>query len=474
MKRLLVFIWAGIALSCAGPQQEESAMEARSEAPEAMESRHPDWVASATIYEVNIRQYTPEGTINAFAEHLPRLQELGVDILWIMPVQPIGEKNRKGPLGSYYSIQDYTAINPSFGTMDDFKAMVDQAHDLGFKVILDWVTNHTSFDHGWTVDHPDFYTYDEDGNINVAKDNEGFLTDWTDVADLNFDNRDLWSAMAGEMRFWVDSTDIDGFRCDVAGFVPIEYWNFLTEERATWGKELFMLAEWAEPTDMQNFNMNYGWDVHHMTNEVAQGHKAPSDIEALRSVIDSNYTRDDIRMYFTTNHDENSWNGTVFERYGKAHFQWFAFCMTFDRGMPLIYSGQEVGLNRRLVFFDKDEIDWTVETDSLTGWNYKDFYTTMMNIYHKTPALYNGAYGGDFTPLIVNDEEGTYAYRRQLGESSVTMLFNFGEEAIQKSIQSLELEGSYSVFDGQDEIEWNASQAEDVVVLSKQFMMFRK
>lgn len=491
MKKLSIWLLAAALWSCGAPQSDNNEQDMAEEMAEQVESRHPEWAANATIYEVNIRQYTEAGTINAFAEHLPRLKELGVDILWIMPVQPIGEKNRKGPLGSYYSIQDYTAVNPNFGTMDDFTAMVNQAHELGLKVILDWVTNHTSFDHGWTTEHPDFYSYNEDGEINVAMDNEGNLTDWTDVADLNFENQELWAAMAAEMKFWVDSANIDGFRCDVAGFVPMDYWNWLSEERATWNKELFMLAEWAEPSDMQNFNMNYGWDVHHIMNEVAKGEKAPSDIEMLRLQIDTTYTHDDIRMYFTTNHDENSWNGTVFERMGKAHFQWFAFAATFDKGMPLIYSGQEVGLNKRLKFFDKDQIDWSVDTDSLTGWSYDKFYQNMMDIYHSTPALWNGNYGGDFTPLVVNDDKRTYAYARRLDvsrlaavgpymvadigdESELVAVFNFGDEAAKFTKESLELNGMYKVFDGQTINDWDADQANDLVVLEDQFLIFYK
>ena len=490
MKKLSIWVLSAALRSCGSPSNESSnTMADENELVEMIDSRLPDWAANATIYEVNIRQYTKEGTINAFSEHLPRLKELGVDILWIMPVQPIGEKNRKGPLGSYYSIQDYTSVNPNFGTMDDFKALVDQAHELGLKVILDWVANHTAFDHTWTVEHPEFYTYDEEGNINVAKDNEGNVTDWTDVADLNYENQDLWAAMADEMRFWVDSADIDEFRCDVAGFVPMDFWNYLSEQRATRNKELFMMAEWAEPTDMQNFHMNYGWDVHHVMNEVAKGIKSPSDIEMLRLEIDSNYTQDDLRMYFTTNHDENSWNGTVFERMGKAHFQWFVFTATFDRGMPLIYSGQEVGLSKRLKFFDKDWIDWSVETDSLTGWNYNKFYTAMMDIYHNTPALWNGNYGGDFSPLVVNDEKRTYAYarRRDLSKieaagpymaiemtdnSEVVAAFNFGNAAARFTKEELELKGSYKVFDGQTTNDWNADEANDLVILEDQFLIF--
>ncbi len=475
MKKLLFLsLIAALISSCSNTpaSNEKQNISADSRPMSKVESRHPKWVANATIYEVNIRQYTPEGTINAFRKHLPKLKELGVDILWLMPVQPIGIKKRKGPLGSYYSIQDYTAVNPNFGTLKDFKALVDEAHELDFKIVLDWVANHTAFDHVWTQEHPDFYTYNEAGEINVARDNEGVVTDWTDVADLNYDNKELWKAMAGEMKWWVDEADIDGFRCDVAGFVPIEFWSYLSEQRATWDKELFMLAEWGEPTDMENFNMNYGWDFHHLLGELARKEKGPSDIEKLRMQIDSNYTKDDIRMYFTTNHDENSWNKPVFDRYGKQHFQLFALCATMDRGMPLIYGGQEVGLDRALKFFDKDEIDWTKTEDHLTGWTYSQFYKRMMDIYHTTPALFNGNYGGDFELLVANDENGTYAFKRANGNSECVALFNFGEESIRLTQSELALSGLYSTFDGQNAIQWNAESASDLVVVPGNFLLF--
>ncbi|HPB52082.1 MAG TPA: alpha-amylase family glycosyl hydrolase, partial [Saprospiraceae bacterium] len=177
----------------------------------------PEWTLRANIYEVNIRQYTPEGTLKAFSAHLPRLKAMGVDIFWLMPVFPIGEVNRKGSLGSYYSIQDYKAINPAFGTMADFDSLVARIHDLGMYVILDWVANHTAWDHPWTRQHPDWYNRDVQGNILVPADNNGNLTDWTDVADLNYNNSEMRKEMISEMLFWAKEHHVDGFRCDIAG-----------------------------------------------------------------------------------------------------------------------------------------------------------------------------------------------------------------------------------------------------------------
>ncbi|MEZ4908436.1 MAG: alpha-amylase family glycosyl hydrolase [Saprospiraceae bacterium] len=312
----------------------------------------PDWSKNATIYEVNLRQYTKEGTINAFIPNLQRLKDLGIDILWIMPPYPIGEKNRKGVLGSPYSISDYTEINPDLGTKQDFKNLVEEAHKLGLKVILDWVGNHTAFDHKWTVSHPDWYTKDSLGNITYPP-----TTDWTDVADLNYDNPDMRKEMIKDMEYWVKDFDIDGYRCDVAGFVPNDFWSAATDSLNKVKPNLFMLAEWDDPSlHYSGFNMTYGWELHHILNEIAKGKMEPIMLDSFQMKDSERYPKEAYRMNFTTNHDENSWNGTVYERMGKAADAMTVLAFTWQ-GMPLVYSGQEAGLNKRLSFFDKDEID---------------------------------------------------------------------------------------------------------------------
>ena len=258
-------------------------------------TKNPDWAKDAVIYEVNTRQFTEEGTFNAFAQHLPRLKELGVDILWFMPIHPIGEENRKGTLGSYYSIKDYTAVNPEFGTLEDFKALVAQAHEMGFKVILDWVANHTAFDHEWATTHPEWYNRDENGDI-VSP------FDWTDVADLDYDNNpELWDAMIAEMKFWLLEADIDGFRCDVAGMVPLEFWE-RTRKELDEVKPVFMLAEDEGVVALTNyaFGANYGWEVHHIFNKMAKGENSIADLWAYLKKTDSIFEPDVFRMTFTS------------------------------------------------------------------------------------------------------------------------------------------------------------------------------
>ncbi len=284
-----------------------------------VDSKFP-WWADANIYEVNVRQYTSEGTLQAFKKHLPRLEKLGVEILWFMPLQPIGEKNRKGSLGSYYSIKDYTAINPEFGTSADFKAVVDEAHTRGMKVILDWVANHTSWDHPWVDAHPDWYTTGAEGNRpTVPIDEKGVATDWTDVADLNYENDDMRKAMIGEMMYWIDTYDLDGFRCDVAHWVPVDFWSDAISQIKKAKPTAFMLAESDYPPNVNEggFDMDYGWHFHHLINQVAQDE---AGVEVICTMIDSlryHYRKGAIKMNFITNHDENSWNGTISERMGE-------------------------------------------------------------------------------------------------------------------------------------------------------------
>ena len=321
---------------------------------------HPEWSKSSNIYEVNIRQYTPEGTFAAFQNHLPRLKKMGIDILWLMPIQPIGKVKRKGLLGSYYSISDYTAINPEFGSEQSFLELVSKAHELGLKLILDWVPNHTAWDHDWIQDHPDYYYKDEStGVISNGRDDHNNPTDWTDVAELDYENIAMQEEMKQEMLWWVTNFQIDGFRCDMAGGQTDEFWKetitFLRSEK----KDIFMLAE-SEKISLHNsnFDMTYGWEFHHIINKVAGEGQDVQIIDEYLQKQKRTFPLDGYRMYFIDNHDENSWNGTVESRIGANAYPAFILCCTMSQGMPLIYSGQEVGLNKSLRFFSRDTINW--------------------------------------------------------------------------------------------------------------------
>lgn len=312
----------------------------------------------AVIYEVNLRQYTPEGTIDAFEARLGELDAMGVDILWFMPVHPIGELERKGTLGSYYAVKDYRDINPEFGDLEDFKRLTAAAHERGMLVMLDWVPNHTAWDHPWTVSNPEWYTKGEDG---------GFVPpnpDWNDVIDLNYDEPGLRRAMIDDMKFWLTEVGIDGFRADVAELVPADFWEDCIDElRAT--KPVLILAEGHQPWLFDaGFDLCYGWGLGDTMIKIYAGEADASDlwdmIESDRAEL-KNHGKDlplgPQRMWFTTNHDWNSWNGLAVERFGD--FWTEASTLTFAvPGLPLIYSGQEAGLEKQLEFFERDTIAW--------------------------------------------------------------------------------------------------------------------
>lgn len=380
---------------------------------------HADWVYDATIYEVNVRQYTTEGTFSAFEQHIPRLQELGVDILWFMPIQTIGEVERKGTLGSYYSIQNYTEVNGEFGTLQDFKSVVDKAHASGMKVILDWVANHTSRDAVW-LENEDWYVTDSDGKI-VAP------YDWSDVAKLNYNNEDMRDAMVQSMLWWVHETDIDGFRCDVANEVPTDFWLRVTDSLKAIKPDIFMLAEAEEP-ELNNkiFDAYYAWDFHHKMNIVAKGE---GNVDSLRLSLNKMNSRFDDRaipMYFTSNHDENSWNGTEFERMGDAASTFAALTYVLP-GMPLIYNGQEVGFNRRLEFFEKDNIDWTA---SSSEHDFTNLYEQLNALKKSNSVLFTQEKDGEMVEIENNMSDKVWSFKRVKGENEVHCVFNFTDEDV--------------------------------------------
>ena len=337
----------------------------------------PDWAKSATIYEVNLRQYTSEGTFNAFAKSLPRLKALGVKILWLMPIQPISVKNRKGSLGSEYSVADYKGINPEFGNSSDFTSLVRSAHQLGFKVILDWVANHSGWDNPW-IANKSWYHQDASGNIISPN------PDWSDVAWLNYENQDLRTAMIDAMSYWVTSFDIDGFRADVADGVPADFWN-QANDKLQMIKPLFMLAE-SQGNDSllkHTFVSNYNWELLHLMNDIGSGIKSRAEFLDTASRQTMMYPKGTFAMNFITNHDENTWSGTEFMRLGKAVNAMAALTFTYP-GMPLIYSGQEVGNTKQIAFFDKDLIPGLSHANSTSV-----FYSKLIALKSRNEALWN-------------------------------------------------------------------------------------
>jgi len=369
----------------------------------------PEWAKNATIYEVNIRQFTTEGTFKAFETHLPRLKKMGVDILWLMPIHPIGVENRKGSLGSYYAISDYKAVNPEFGTLNDLKQLVKSAQALDMKIIIDWVANHSSPDNVWVKQgHKDWYSLDSLGRIQPT-----IGTDWWDVADLNYDNKEMRKEMISSMKYWLTEANIDGFRCSVANWVPIDFWVDARKELdAT--KKVFMLAE-AEEVEMHKaFDMTYGWNLHHIMNDIAKGKK---DVTSVYNYAkDNKHPKSAYRMNFTSNHDENSWNGTEMERMGESRFAFAVFAATFE-GMPLVYNGQETSLDRRLKFFEKDSIDW-IKMDLVP------FYTKLLQLNRSNKALWNGENGGEVKFISAADEKNVVVFSREKDGQKVLVMIN--------------------------------------------------
>jgi glycosidase len=402
------------------------------------------------MYEVNVRQYTPEGTFAALQRHLPRLDSLGVDILWLMPVQPIGKASRKGSLGSYYSVANYTAINPEYGNAADFKAFVDDAHRQGMRVIIDWVPNHTAFDHPWITQHPDWYVHRPDGTISYARDNEGRETDWTDVAELNYDNPEMRKAMIADMRWWLDNMGIDGFRCDVAGGVPNDFWLQARDALTAVKPDLFLLAEAESPEAHAAFHATYGWELHHLLNEIAQGKKPTTELDAFFARQKKAYPPAAYRLDFTSNHDENSWNGTEFERMGDNHIPAFVLSATIQSSMPLLYTAQEARINKRLRFFDKDTVNWS-------GPSLASFYRSMFDLKHTNVALANGAYGGEQKRLETNGGDRVYAFTRTRDNNTVLVAVNFGDAMARVGYTALTVPGQYTDWSSKTSVDLGAA-----------------
>ncbi len=411
----------GILFSCGKTKKEEAVAEVAQEKVEETFAPISDSIMeNAVIYEANIRQYSEEGSFNAFTKDIPELKKLGVKILWIMPIYPISTTKSKGSLGSYYAISDYTKVNPEFGTIEDFRALVKTAHDNGIYVILDWVANHTGWDHVWLKEHPEYYTKDKDGNITHTVD-----TDWTDVADLNYDNQEMREQMKNDMLYWLKEEGIDGFRCDVAGMVPVDFWDTTVAELKK-VKPIFMLAEGWEPELMENaFDMGYGWDTHHKMNDIANGKADVKELDKRMAQVDTMYAKDDILMNFTSNHDENSWNGTVQERMGDASEMFAAFSYLAP-GMPLIYSGQEYDMDKRLLFFEKDTI---IKKKG----NFFPLYEKLGKLKNENPALHGGKNAASYTRIKTSEDKKVLAFKREKEGNSVLFVANMTKEPVKFS-----------------------------------------
>jgi glycosidase len=382
-----------------------------------------------------VRQYTKEGTFNAFSKELPRLKDMGVETLWFMPITPIAQKNKKGVLGSYYAAADYTSINPEFGTIEDFKNLVKSAHQQGMKVIIDWVPNHTGWDHRWTREHPDWY--EKDSATNDFKRASGM----DDIIELDFKNVEVRKAMIDAMKFWVQEADIDGFRCDLAFWVELDFW-LEAKPQVDAIKPLFWFGEvdvLENPDYMKVFDACYTWTWMHKARDYYHN-KLP--ISSLDSVLERYSSAPGIKSWFTTNHDENSWNGTEYEKYGEMAKALAVFSCTWP-GVPLIYSGQEMPNMKRLKFFEKDPIEWTGQ------YELHNFYKALLNLRSNNPALSADIEVANNFRLTTTEDEKIFSFLRKSGEREVLVLLNLTPAKTVFQINDSRVNGTFrEIFSG--------------------------
>lgn len=406
---------------------------------------HPEWIMQGNIYEVNVRQYTPEGTFNAFAKHLDRLKDMGVQTLWFMPINPISKEGRKGVLGSYYAIADFKAINPEFGTMDDWKQLVKTIHDKGMKVLIDWVPNHTGADHPWLKTHTDFYQKDSTGK-------PATMSDWTDTRVLDFNNRVMQDSMIVAMKYWVTETNIDGFRVDVAWNVPAQFWLRAIPQLKQLKNDMFLLAEGQEPYLLKSgFNAFYPWKMYHKMVAIAGDSATALSLDSVKAQYDSAYPKEAIRLYFTSNHDENSWGKSDYRTFpGAVHAPFAVFTQTMAGSVPLVYSGQEEPFLDSISFFYKDTI-------TFKNFGRAKFYKTLLELRKNNPAL---AADATFKKVDVGEKTALYAYTREKNGKKVFVILNLSKKEQTIKVSEKDLHGNpYNVFMGTNEPlsdkEWN-------------------
>lgn len=396
--------------------------------------KHPEWSYSAVLYELNIRQFTAEGTFNAAIERLPFLRSIGVDAIWLMPIYPIGMEGRKGSLGSYYSIRDYKGVNPEFGTEDDLRSFISAAHAMGIKVLLDWVANHTARDARWITERAaDWYERDEQGVAMVP-------WDWTDTAKLNYANHDVWRGQIDAMRYWVEEFGVDGFRCDMAMLVPIEFWQEVSEELHRIKSDIFMLAEAEEDNLFDNaFNMSYQWNVHHIMVDIAKGARRVWDLRNAIHAERARYPREAMRMSFTSNHDENSWSGSEQSRFGASLEVMTALTYLMPSTMPLIYTGQEVGYDHSFEFFERDAMPAELYCENRTT----ELYRRLCDLKHRERALDAGERGGEMIEIENNAKDCIMTFVREVDGSRVVAILNLSPYTIHADFRTGIYAGRY-------------------------------
>ena len=443
--RIAIAVMTSVALASCSPVPEARVASASSvvgptpsvwNTPSNVTIENPDWSRDAVLYQINTRHFTPEGTFVAAQKELPRLKELGVDILWLMPIHPIGQENRKGTLGSPYSVLDYYGVNPEFGTEEEFRAFVDAAHRQGFKVILDLVANHTAWDHPLRTQHPDWYEKTWDGDFRPTP-----WWDWSDIIDLDWSKTGVREHVGGAMEYWVREFGIDGYRADVAGYVPLDFWE-TARKRLDAIKPVFMLGEVQQTAWHHSaFDATYAWDWHNTTKNVAQGKGDATSFYGYYAENESLWPRTAMRMTYIENHDSNAWEGTMEENYGAALEAMTALSFTGE-GLPLIHNGMEACNAKRLEFFERDPIDWSQGKDC----DYGDLLARLIAFRKANPALENGKWGARMQKVENSAPEQLLAWARQEDGNKVVGLFNMSDRPVTATLSDGLAAGTYREF----------------------------
>ncbi|OYU84440.1 MAG: alpha-amlyase [Flavobacterium sp. BFFFF2] len=435
---VFLFLFVAVLFGCKDPSKDQTgsangAIEDKYQPHDYVKITHPEWTKNATIYQLNTRQFSQEGSFQAAQKQLPRLKELGIDIVWLMPIHKIGVKNRKGTLGSPYSVQDYYSVNPEFGTLADLKSFVKAAHQLGMHVILDWVANHTAWDNVLVQQHPEWYDKNDQGKFRPTP-----WWDWDDIIDLDYNQGGLRKYMCEAMTYWVKEADIDGYRCDVAGFVPVEFWNTVRAELDAI-KPVFMLAEW-ETRDLHEkaFDMTYAWSWNETMHKICTGKADVNGLYIYYSWNECAFPDNSLRMTFVSNHDKNSWEGTMWEQFGAGVEAAIALSVVGE-GMPLMYNSQEAGESKRLQFFEKDPIQWQAHPMG-------DLYKKLFALMKKNTALWHGKWGARMVKVPNNAEKEVFSFIRQNQKDKVFAVFNFSNQTQKITFKETRHHGKYTDF----------------------------
>ncbi len=413
-----------------------------------------DWVKDACMYSVYLRSASKEGTFAGLEKRIPELKDMGVTVVWLLPIHPVGVKHRKGRLGSPYAVRDYYGINPEFGTMKDFKKLLATVHKNGMKLIIDLVANHTAWDSKLITEHPEWFTKDENGNIIAPN------ADWTDVADLDYSRSALRRYMIDMMKWWVKDVGIDGFRCDVAELVPTEFWNAARKELDAI-KPVMMLSEGSIPEHhAQAFDLTYSWNVYDVLDVLLKGKRPVSVLDQILKTEHMQFPTGSLRMRFTTNHDKNAWDAPAVTKFGLEGLKLATVLINTLPGVPMMYTGEEVANDRKLDLFDKVDVDWSRPRE--VGEVFKKLFI----LRRENKALARGK----MIRLESTFANDVYAFARVAGDDAVIVVLNFGSEArfvkvnvpIEKVFEGRKSIVAHDVFDGQ-QVELSIAREQQLV-----------